>query len=156
MSLMSVPIGRLQLLGEDLSILSPTYHKVILDMSAGIDKSVRILSGMSGRLIVLCTEDSASLTDAYDFIKIMHGRYPRLDIGIVVNQADSLREGQRTYDTLLNACQDFLKISPPLLGIVRFDTRVRDSIRNQAGILNRYPTSEASEDVLNIAKRLLE
>ena len=156
MSLVSIPIGRLQLLSEDLSIVSTAYHKVILDMSAGVDKSVRILSGMAGRLIVLCTEGSASLTEAYDFIKIMHEQYPKLNIGIVVNQADSLREGQRTYDTLLAACHEFLQISPPLLGIVRFDTRVRDSIRNQTGILSRYPTSEASEDIINIAKRLLE
>lgn len=95
------------------------------------------------------------MTDAYAFIKIMTMQYPKSDINIVINQANSLREGQRTFDTLLKACNNFLKINPPLLGIVRRDTRVRDSIRNQSSIINRYPTSEAAEDVIAIAKRLI-
>ncbi|MBE6459356.1 MAG: MinD/ParA family protein, partial [Alphaproteobacteria bacterium] len=102
-----------------------------------------------------CTDEPTSLTDAYAFIKIMTMQYPKSDINIVVNQANSIREGQRTYDILLKACTNFLKITPPLLGIIRKDTRVRDSIRNQSSILTRYPNSEAAEDVVAIAKRLL-
>ena len=82
-------------------------------------------------------------------------QYPKSDINVVVYQANSIKEGQRTYETLLKACQNFLKISPPLLGIVRRDTRVRDAIRNQTPIITRYPTSEAAEDVIAIAKRII-
>ena len=153
--LASMPVGRLQILGEDLSLLASGYNKVILDMGAGVEKPVRILSGMAEKIIVVCTDEPTSLTDAYAFIKIMTMQYPKSDINIVINQANSLREGQRTFDTLLKACNNFLKINPPLLGIVRRDTRVRDSIRNQSSIINRYPTSEAAEDVIAIAKRLI-
>ncbi len=51
----------------------------------------------------------------------------------------------------------FTKISlrtPPLLGVIRRDTRVRDAIRNHVLLLNRYPSSEAAEDVFNIARKL--
>ncbi|MDR1025937.1 MAG: P-loop NTPase [Lactobacillus sp.] len=153
--LASMPIGRLQLLGDDLSLLSASYDKIILDMGAGVEKPVRILSGMAEKAIVLCTDEPTSLTDAYAFIKIMTMQYPKTSLNIVINQANSTREGQRTYDTLLKACQNFLKISPPLLGIIRRDTRVRDSIRNQTPLLTRYPTSEAAEDVINIARKLV-
>ncbi len=153
--LASMPIGRLQILGEDLSTIALGYDKLLLDMGAGVEKPVRILSGMAGKIIVVCTDEPTSLTDAYAFIKIMTMQYPHSNICIVVNQANSLREGQRTYDILLKACANFLKITPPLLGIIRRDTRVRDSIRNQSSIISRYPTSEAAEDVLQIAKRLL-
>lgn len=153
--LASMPVGRLQILGEDLGLLAASYDKVILDMGAGVEKPVRILSGLAGKIIVVCTDEPTSLTDAYAFIKIMTMQYPKSNINVVINQANSLREGQRTYDTLLKACTNFLKITPPLLGIVRRDSRVRDAIRNQALIINRYPTSEAAEDVIAIAKRLL-
>lgn len=153
--LASMPIGRLQILGEDLSLLASSYHKVILDMGAGVEKPIRILSGMAEKIIVLCTDEPTSLTDAYAFIKIMSMQYPKCDLNVVINQANSVREGQRTYDTLLKACRNFLKISPPLLGIIRRDTRVRDSIRNQAPLIQRYPTSEAAEDVITIAKKLI-
>lgn len=154
--LASMPVGRLQILAEDLSLLSASYDKVILDMGAGVEKSIRILSGMSGRVIVVCTDEPTALTDAYAFVKIMAMQYPKCSIDIVINQADSLREGRQTYDILLKACQTFLKISPPLLGIVRRDARVRDSIRNQMPLIARYPTSEAAFDVIEIARKILQ
>lgn len=154
--LASMPIGRLQILGEDLSLLASSYDKVLLDMGAGVEKPVRVLSGMAEDIIVVCTDEPTSLTDAYAFIKIMTMQYPKSRINIVINQANSLSEGRRTYDTLLNACQNFLKISPKLLGVVRRDTRVRDSIRNQTTIINRYPTSEAAEDVMEIARKIVK
>ena len=153
--LASMPVGRLQILGEDLSLLASNYNKVILDMGAGVEKPVRILSGMAEKIIVLCTDEPTSLTDAYAFIKIMAMQYPKCNLNVVINQANSIREGQRTYDTLLKACRNFLKISPELLGIIRRDTRVRDSIRNQAPLISRYPTSEAAEDVIAIAGKLI-
>ena len=153
--LASMPVGRLQILGEDLSIIAGNYNKVILDMGAGVEKPVRILSGLAEKIIVVCTDEPTSLTDAYAFIKIMTMQYPKSNISIVINQANSKREGQRTYETLLKACNSFLKINPPLLGIIRRDARVRDSIRNQTTVISRYPASEAAEDVMAIAKSLI-
>src|SRR5574344_1403635 len=40
--LASMPIGRLQILGEDLSLLAASYNKVILDMGAGVENAVRM------------------------------------------------------------------------------------------------------------------
>ena len=82
-------------------------------------------------------------------------QYPKCNLNIVVNQATSVREGKHTYETLLKACNNFLKISPSLLGVVRRDTRVRDSIRSQMPLISRYPTSEAAEDVIAIARKLI-
>ena len=73
----------------------------------------------------------------------------------VVNIANSTKEGERTYGTLLKACQGFLKISPPLLGIIRRDAKVRETIRNQTPLLTRYPNCEAAIDVETIVRRLL-
>jgi flagellar biosynthesis protein FlhG len=64
------------------------------------------------------------------------------------------REGERTYNTILKACQNFLKFAPPLAGIVRRDQKVRDAIRNQTPLLVRSPGSDAAKDVNNIAAKL--
>lgn len=153
--LMSMPIGRLQILGEDLSSISSNYDKLILDIGSGIVESSRILSGMAKTILVLCTDEPSSITEAYAFIRTISEQYPKSKIRVVVNQANSEREGYRTYDLLQKACNSFLKKTPELLGIIRRDTRVRDSIRNQSTIINRYPTSEAATDVMNIVGRLL-
>ena len=154
--LASMPVGRLQILGEDLTSVSRSYDKTILDMGAGVEKPIRVLSSMAETIIVICTDEPTSLTDAYAFIKVMHMHHRNLDFRIVVNQANSIIEGKRTYETLLKACKSFLKISPPLLGIVRRDSRVSDSIRHQTPIISRHPMSDAVEDVEAIAKRIMK
>jgi flagellar biosynthesis protein FlhG len=80
---------------------------------------------------------------------------PGADIRIVINMINSTREGERTYNTLLKACQGFLKFSPPLQGLVRRDPKVRESIRSQTSILTRFPNSEAAQDVESLTEKLL-
>ncbi|MGD9637780.1 MAG: MinD/ParA family protein [Alphaproteobacteria bacterium] len=154
--LANIPIGRLQMLWDDLMIVAKSYDKTILDLGAGVEKNVRLFSKNAGSIIVICTDEPTSLTDAYAFIKVSVMDNPKANIKIVINAANSVREGQRTYETLLKACNSFLKISPPLLGIIRRDTKVRDAIRNQKSIITRYPNTEAAEDVDKIAKLILQ
>lgn len=154
-SLANIPLSRLQILGEDLSLMAARYDRVILDLGAGVEKSVRQLARTADTVLVVTSDEPTSLTDAYAFIKVTALERPNLDVRVVVNASNSTREGERTYNTLFKACQGFLKISPPLAGIVRRDARVRDSIRNQTPILTRSPGSEAALDVESIAERLI-
>ncbi|HIL28328.1 MAG TPA: cobyrinic acid a,c-diamide synthase, partial [Micavibrio sp.] len=61
-------------------------------------------------------------------------------------------EGEKTYKTLLKACENFLRLKPPLVGMVAHDPRVKDSIRHQTPILIRSPNTDAAEDVEDIAR----
>ncbi|MGB0694363.1 MAG: MinD/ParA family protein [Rhodospirillaceae bacterium] len=154
-SLANIPPGRLQIIAEDLLLTAQNYDRVILDMGAGVDRPIRLLSRIAGTILVVTSDEPTSLTDAYAFIKVTAMERKDVDIRVVVNGCNSTREGERTYNTLLKACQGFLKISPPLAGIIRRDTRVREAIRNQTPILLRYPNSEAAMDVEAIAERLM-
>jgi len=154
-SLANIPLSRLQILGEDLAIMAGRYDRIIIDLGAGVEKSVRQLAKAADTIIIVTSDEPTSLTDAYAFIKINTMERGASDIRIVVNAANSTREGERIYQTLFKACNGFLKISPPLAGIVRRDARVRESIRNQTPILVRSPSSEAAVDVDAIAERLL-
>ncbi len=153
-SLANIPLSRLQIIFDDLQLLASRYDKVIIDLGAGVEKAVRLFAENAGTLLVVCTDEPTSLTDAYAFIKIISKENPDITIKIVINSANTYREGEKTYSTLLKACQGFLKISPELAGIIRRDTRVRDSIRAQSSILSAYPNAEASGDVLKIAEYL--
>ena len=143
-------------LGDDLIGVAAGYDKVIIDLGAGVERTVRQLTHSAATCLVLVTDEPTSLTDAYAFIKITNAERPGNDIRVVANMVNSNKEGERTYNTLLKACQGFLKISPPLLGIVRRDNRVREAIRSQTSILTRYPNSEAASDIEAIAERLIE
>lgn len=153
--LANISASRLQILNDDLILLAAAYDNVILDLGAGVEHTVRRLTHNVGTCVVLATDEPTSLTDAYAFIKITHMERPGIDIRIVVNIANSTREGERTYNTLLKACEGFLKISPPLLGVVRHDSKVSEAIRSQTSILTRFPNSVAVGDVETIAGKLL-
>ena len=152
--LANVASSRLQMVSDDLALIAANYDSVLLDLGAGIERTVRQLAHNAQTCIVLLTDEPTSLTDAYAFIKIMHSDRPEIEIKIVTNIVNSTREGERTYNTLLKASQGFLKISPPLLGVIRRDTRVREAIRAQTPLLTRFPNCEAAQDVERIAENL--
>jgi flagellar biosynthesis protein FlhG len=154
-TLANIPLSRLQLLGDDLNLLACAYDRVVLDLGAGVERTVRALANNAGTILVVTTDEPTSLTDAYAFIKVTHLERPGADMRVVVNMANSTREGERIYNTLLKACEGFLKMSPPLAGVIRRDLKVREAIRNQTPLLTRSPNSEAATDVEAIVVKLL-
>jgi flagellar biosynthesis protein FlhG len=152
--LAGVPPARLASLGQDLVETAAGYDHVILDLGAGLERTVRELTRLAGCCVVVTTDEPTSLTDAYAFIKVARLQDAEADIRIVVNMANSPREGDRTYGALLRACESFLKISPPLLGVVRRDPKVREAIRSQTGLLTRFPNCSAAADVEALASKL--
>ncbi|EPY02660.1 MinD/ParA family protein [Magnetospirillum fulvum] len=154
-TLANIPLSRLQLLGDDLVTLAGGYDRVVVDLGAGVEKSIRTFSQSAGTIMVVTTDEPTSLTDAYAFIKVTSMERPGSDLRVVVNMANSTREGERIYNTLLKACEGFLKISPPLAGVIRRDLKVREAIRNQTPIMTRSPNAEAAADVEAIVERLV-
>ncbi|HEY5088954.1 MAG TPA: cobyrinic acid a,c-diamide synthase, partial [Polyangia bacterium] len=122
---------------------------------AGLESGVRRMASFADLLLVLATEEPTSLTDAYAVLKLHHADRPGAPARVVVNQAATRAGGERTYATLLRACQAFLATAPPLAGVVRRDDRVREAIRRQTLLLTRHPTSTAAADVEAIARTLL-
>jgi flagellar biosynthesis protein FlhG len=132
------------------------YGLVLLDLGAGLDRSVRRMASFADRLVVIATDEPTSLTDAYAVLKLHGGDAPAAscDEQIVVNMAASKTTGARTYETLARACTAFLGRTPPLAGIIRRDDHVRDGIRRQSLLLDRHPTCPAAADVEAVAAAL--
>ncbi len=153
-SLSALPSQRLALLRDQLLDVSSEYDVVIADLGAGVDRTVRMLSATASSTLLITTDEPTSLTDAYAFIKLGNAAGMSKNIKIVVNMASSPNEGEKTYKTLLKACENFLRLSPPLVGIIRNDTKVKDTIRSQTPILIRSPNADAAEDVEKIAREV--
>jgi flagellar biosynthesis protein FlhG len=146
--------SRLLRLRADLTRVAQSYDWVVLDLGAGIERTVRLLTTHSRACLVVTTDEPTAITDAYAYIKITALERLADRIQIVVNMVANERDGERTYGTLLRACREFLKIEPPLAGIIRRDDHVKESIRRQVALMTRYPNTEAANDVERIARRL--
>lgn len=151
-SLSALPSQRLAMLRDQLIELSDSYDAVVIDLGAGVDRTVRMFSASATRTLLVSTDEPTSLTDAYAFIKLGAAAGMSKNVSIVVNMASSNAEGEKTYKTLLKACENFLRLSPPLAGLVRQDPKVKETIRHQTPILTRSPNCDAASDVEKIAK----
>ncbi len=150
------PLSLARLL-QALRAAAAAYDVVILDLSAGLDRSVRRMAAFADTLLVVATEDPTSLTDAYALMKL-HARGARgdgADMRVVVNQAGGAAGGDRVQLTLARACHGFLGITPRKAGTIRRDDHVRDAIRHKALLLTRHPGCNAATDLARIVDGLL-
>ena len=135
--------------------LASAYDLVLLDLGSGLDTAVRRLAAEADGLLVVATEEPTSLTDAYAVLKLYaRDRATPCAAQVVINQAATVPAGRRVFATLSQACTRYLGAAPALLGIVRRDEKVRDTIRRQMPLLQRHPTSHAAEDAEAIAAAL--
>lgn len=154
-SLSALPSQRLTMLRDQLLEVANSYDVVVMDLGAGVDRTVRMFSATATKTLLVTTDEPTSLTDAYAFIKLGSAAGMSKHISVVINQATSVLEGEKTYKTLLKACENFLRLSPPLAGMIRHDARVKDSIRHQTPILIRSPNADAAVDAQKIADFVL-
>jgi flagellar biosynthesis protein FlhG len=151
-SLSALPSQRLAHLRDQILEVADNYDVVICDLGAGVDRTVRMLSAAAVRTMLITTDEPTSLTDAYAFIKLGNAAGMSKNVSVVVNMAPSITEGEKTYKTLLKACENFLRLKPPMAGMVRLDPKVKECIRHQTPLLIRSPNTSAAEDVEKIAE----
>ncbi len=155
-SLSALPSQRLVLLRDQLFDAAENYDYCIIDLGAGVDRTVRMLSACSTRTLLVTTDEPTSLTDAYAFLKLGSASGVSKNVSVVVNQAPTPQEGEKTYKTLLKASENFLRLTPPLAGVIRHDKKIKETIRHQTPLLIRSPNADAAEDVENIARQVMK
>lgn len=153
-SLQSVDYGSLQLIKDDLLLLASHYDTVIMDLGSSSDMVTRVFSEAVGTILLFCTDEHTSLTQARGLLEMLSNDGCLDKVGIVVNAVSSLKEGNRTYYTLIKACDDFIKDSPLLFGVIRKDFSVLQALENQFSVLNTYPDCIAIQDVKELVKKL--
>lgn len=155
-SLASLPIERLEYLCRELQAQEKHYDYVLIDLGAGVESHVRYLASLASRCVVVVTDEPTSLTDAYAFIKLLSADANPPQVQVVINQASTQKEGETTFQALSKACGNFLGFTPRLLGIVRRDNKVKESIRRQQSLVARAPQSTAATDVAAISIKLMQ
>lgn len=154
-SLATLPSQRLDSLRQELMELARDYDHVVIDLATGIGRDVRQLASPANLTLVVTSDEPASLTDAYAFLKVTRATNPVADLRLVVNGVTRRQDGERSFHTLATACRNFLRFELPLAGIIRYDPQVRNAICHQIPLLNCAPTCDAARDVGELAVRLL-
>ncbi len=148
-----------------LSMLQKIEHRydvVVLDCGAGISRNVVGFGSAADTVLVLATPEPTAVTDAYAMIKAFAqdrhtGVYAgdrAASIGVVVNMAESRREGRETFDRLAGVAARFLHLPVTDYGYILRDEHVPAAVRQRSPILLRYPRCSASACLMSTAARL--
>ena len=148
------PIGRIQLFSQDLQILSNNYDFTLIDFGADINNNNLSLLQIAKNVIILCSEESADLIKTLDLIKFIDTLGFDVECKIIINKVNSFEDGYKVYERLNRAIERNGLNFPELLGIIRQDARIRDTIKNKELLLTRYPKSEAAQDISDIVEKL--
>lgn len=151
--LATLPPEKLEFLKLQLLRLAHRYDALFIDLGAGIETTVKALADMAATCLLVITDEPTSLTDAYAVLKILRRQHRTLQFQILVNQAESVPAGQQTYETFAQVCETFMHFKPSLLGIVRRDPHVKDSIRSQTPTSEKFPQCDATLDIKRIAEK---
>ncbi len=140
------------LLGK-LDALFRQYDFLVLDLGAGISPTVLSFAAMPQERI---TPEPTSLTDSYALIKVLCTQHQIKNFQIIVNMAESDKEGKNAFNRLAQACDHFLNLPISLLGVVHRDPMVTESVRHQVPLLKFAPTCQAAKDIREIAKTIMD
>lgn len=127
---------------------------LIIDTGAGISQNVLSFILASDEIIVVTTPEPTAITDAYGIIKTIASHSSEKQIRLIVNRAQSVTEGKRVAQRVINIAGQFLNVKVENLGFVYEDPYVPKSVRNQKPFIVGYPKSRASGCVKVIADRI--
>lgn len=126
---------------------------LLVDTGAGIADSVLTLSAASQEIIVVVTNDPASITDAYALIKVLSREHGVNRVQVLANQVANLGEARDLYAGLERVVEKFLNVTLGFLGAIPYDDWLKAAIRKQRAVVELYPSAPSSMAFQAVAKR---
>ncbi|NLM96237.1 MAG: MinD/ParA family protein [Halanaerobiaceae bacterium] len=148
----SVEAGRLI---EAASQMEENYDIILLDIGAGVHYSVTNFIMGSDEVLVILTPEPTAVMDAYSLIKILSIKHYNGKIKLLLNQCNSLKEGNELTGRMQRVIKQYLNKDVELLGMIPYDEKVRISVKKQNPLLIQYPKSEAARSIKEIAVKIM-
>ena len=127
---------------------------MIIDTGAGVGQNVLSFVIAADEIIVITTPEPTAITDAYGIIKSIASHSTDKIIKLIVNRVQSVAEGKRVAQRVINIAGQFLNVKVENLGFVFDDIHVAKSVRNQKPFFVSYPKSKAAGCVSMISDRI--
>ncbi|MBN2563502.1 MAG: MinD/ParA family protein [Phycisphaerae bacterium] len=144
------PFERRQLIDE-LAKLESRADIIVLDCGAGISQNVLAFTQSADELLVVTTPEPTALTDAYALVKVLSRAPWTPPMGLVVSQANTVREGQVVAERIASVAARFLGVSLARAGQILRDQHVALAVRQRVPFVVRYPSSPASSCIAALA-----
>lgn len=136
-----------QILLRELARLERSADVILVDTGAGISRSVVGFAAAAERVMVVCTPEPTSITDAYGMIKSLLSASRDISIRLLVNMVESEAEGRDVHLRMQQACSTFLRYPIALAGLVPRDPSVQLAVRSQLPFVIGSPNGLATRRI---------
>lgn len=153
-----IRLNKLQMVDLLMKIGKLDYEAdiILIDTGAGLSDSVLNFVYASKEVILVTTPEPTSITDAYALIKTISSKDINKDIKIIVNRVENEAEAYNIFDRLKVVTEKFIGIKLNSLGFIMNDNCVSKSVKIQQPFVLNYTKCEATKNITDIAKILLE
>ncbi len=127
---------------------------LIIDTAAGIASSVISFCRASQEVIVVVTDEPASMTDAYALIKVLSREHNLTHFHLLANMTRSEKQGKELHKKFAKVCSQFLEVTVDYLGTVPFDHDLREAVQKQTPVTVLKPDSLSGKSFSKMAKKI--
>lgn len=138
-----------------MGLLEGEADVILVDTGAGLSQSVMRLVLSSDEVILVTTPEPTAIMDSYALVKMAVSENPGIRIHLVVNKAESRREGEELLERFRTVTRDFLKVDLDGLGYMVYDQAVMKAVKSQEPFSLLYPHSIPSRNMRMITMKLL-
>lgn len=140
---------------KELTALS-TADIIIIDTSAGVSRNVLSFVAAADEAIIVTTPEPTAITDVYGIIKIIATEIDSLGLSLklVVNRVNSVTEGKKVSERIINISNQFLNLKVDYLGYVYDDPNVHLAVQKQKPFFVLDPKGKASACIAQLVSRL--
>ena len=117
---------------------------LLVDTAAGISEDVLAYACAAQEVLVVLTDEPASLTDAYALIKVLSRERGIERFRVVANMVRNGDHGRALFRKLSAVSERFLDTTLHYVGAVPLDGGVRRAIQDQRSVLDAAPESPAA------------
>lgn len=121
---------------------SPDY--LIIDTAAGINDSVITFSRAAHEVVVVVSDEPASITDAYALIKLLSIEHGIYRFRVVSNMVHSAQEGRLLFNKILKVTDRYLDVALDFSGVIPEDDYLRKAVQKQRAVVDVYPRSKSA------------
>ncbi|ODM25660.1 ATP-binding protein [Clostridium sp. Bc-iso-3] len=140
----------------DISLLDKMSDVILIDTGAGLSDSVMSFVMAADEVFLVTTPEPTSITDAYALIKMISNRDNSKIIKVVVNRAENANEAKDILNRLSMVTEKFLAMKLYPLGFVPHDESVIKAVKLQQPFSLSFPKCEATKQIKEISRRLVE
>jgi len=144
------------LLYKELKKLEDMVELLIIDTSAGISDNVISLLLAADEIYLVVSPENTSIVDAYAVVKVITELDGFKKISVIANMVEGKEEADELFLKISRAVKKFLNKEMNYLGFIRRDPIVREAVKYQKPVVEKFPDSDVGQDYVTLAGTIMK